>query len=141
MSHRTRNRAAWGIAGTLLLAIGTQAIADASYRFVQIQNGRVHPRVLRIRAGEPLGWVNYSSKIARVSFERDVGKRLVCDTRTSFSLTGERLESQDIQARQFASMCRLAPGEYAYRVDLRNGAGGMGSGAVSRRLEGRVIVE
>lgn len=141
MSHRTRIRTAWSVAGMLLLAIGTQAVADASYRFVQIQNGRVHPRVLRIQAGQQLGWVNYSSKIARVSFERDVGKRLVCDTRTSFRLTGERLESQDIQARQFASMCRLAPGEYAYRVDLRNGVGGMGSGALARSLEGRVIVE
>jgi plastocyanin len=129
------------IATALLLSIEQGAAADSSHRFVQIRSASLNPQVIHIEATDQIGWLNYSSNVARVSFDREVGKQMVCTTRTSFTATGERLESHDIQGTQFASLCRLAPGAYTYRVDLRTGAGagsGLGRG---RRLEGRVIVE
>ena len=130
------------IAAALVATVAGSAVAGTSdRRYVQIKDGRVHPTVVRVGADHTLGWVNYSSRIATVSFEREVGKRLTCESSTSFRLTGTRLQSADIQSTQFASLCRLAPGEYRYRVDLRNGAGGAGAGARDRSFEGMVIVE
>jgi len=116
------------------------AESEPDHRFVRIQQGHLQPRVIQVAAGDELGWINATSQIARVSFERDTARHMVCDRDRGFRLTGEKLESPQIQALQFASMCSLAPGEYAYRVELTAGAGGGGSGSAHRWLEGRVIV-
>jgi plastocyanin len=121
----------------MALLVGA-AHADSSHRFVRITSGGLQPATLHLSPGERIGWVNYSSHIARVSFEREVARQLVCTEEGSFRMTGARLESKGIQATQFASLCELAPGSYVYRVDLHAGAG---SGAGQQRsLEGRVVV-
>ena len=113
--------------------------AKHKHRFVRITSGSLHPKAQNIGTSEAFGWVNYSSKIARVSFDKEVASKMLCTTRTSFRLAGDRLESGDIQGRQFASLCSLQPGEYAYRVELRSGAGT--SAGSSRTLKGTLIVE
>ncbi len=113
--------------------------AKHEHRFVRITSGSLHPKAQKVGTDEAFGWVNYSSKIARVSFDQEVASKMLCTTRTSFRLAGDRLESGDIQGRQFASLCSLQPGEYAYRVELRSGAGT--SAGSSRTLKGTLIVE
>ena len=111
--------------------------AKHKHRFVRITSGSLHPKAQEVGVAEAFGWVNYSSKLARVSFDREVASKMLCTTRTSFRLTGDRLESGDMQGRQFATLCRLEPGEYAYLVELRSGAGD----APSRTLQGMLIVK
>ena len=111
--------------------------AKHKHRFVRITSGSLHPKAQQVGSGDAFGWANYSSKLARVSFDREVAKKMLCTTRTSFHLTGDRLESGDIQGRQFATLCRLEAGEYAYVVELRSDAGS----APTRTLQGMLIVE
>ena len=106
---------------------------------MRIRSSSLHPTAQKVGTDEAFGWVNYSSKVARVSFDQEVAKKMLCTTRTGFQLTGDRLESRDIQGRQFASLCSLQPGEYAYLVELRSGAGT--SAGTSRTLHGTLIVE
>jgi hypothetical protein len=139
----------FSLAAAAALAVGLGAAtsrADESdhetleHEFIRITSASLQPATLELRSDEAIGWLNYSDKIARVSFPRDVGKHLTCHSKGSFRLTGDRLESGDIQARQFASLCQLAPGEYSYRVELRSGAGASGGGTVVRSLEGTLVV-
>lgn len=115
--------------------------ADHPHAFVTILPLKVRPDVQRIHPGDAFGWLNYTNRIARVSFDREVAKHLTCRSEGSFRLTGDRLQSGDIQAQQFATLCSLAPGEYPYRVELRTGVGGGGGGGVTAILEGKIVVE
>ena len=137
MSHPHRSLMALVLTGCLAISIGA-ADADSSHRFVRITPGGLQPATLHLSSGERIGWINYSSHIARVSFDREVARQLVCTEEGSFRATGARLESHGIQATQFASLCELVPGSYLYRVELRSGAGA-GAGP-HRSLEGRVVV-
>jgi hypothetical protein len=133
-----------------LLAAGILAIAPAAaaeeadhidheHRLVRIGETSLRPSRLEIARGDAFGWLNYSSQIATVSFEAAVADKMLCKQRSSFRLSGDRIESGDIQARQFVSLCSLAPGTHPYRVELRSGAGGSGS-AVKRTLGGEIVV-
>jgi hypothetical protein len=141
---RTRSLLAAGVAGTLALAAPARAEdsdhIDHEHRLVRIGSTSLHPPTLKLHAGDAFGWLNYSSEIARVSFDAGVADKMLCKERTSFRLGGDRIESGDVQARQFVSLCSLAPGSYPYRVDLRAGAGGSGGGPV-RTLDGTLVVE
>ena len=105
---------------------------------IRIFEGRVRPEVQTIGSDDALGWLNYTSRIARVSFDKEVGKHLTCTSPGSFRIDGERLVSGQIQATQFATLCNLAPGEYEYQVTLSSGAGT--TGAPERTLGGRIVV-
>lgn len=113
--------------------------ADREHRYVRITSGGLKPEVQRVGSEMALGWVNDSDRIARVSFAREVGAKLLCRAAGGFRLTGDRLSSPDIQSTQFASLCSLAPGDYAYRVELLSGIG-QGS-RTPRAFEGRIVVE
>ena len=113
--------------------------ADHEHQFVRIFEGRVRPGTLVMHSDDAIGWLNYTARIAQVSFDREVAKHLTCHSQGSFHLDGERLVSGDIQATQFATLCNLAPGEYEYRVTLRSGAGTTRGG--EKVLEGRIRVE
>jgi hypothetical protein len=112
---------------------------DHEHRLVRIGSTSLHPETLTIGASDAFGWVNYGSEIASVSFPAAVGEKMLCKQKTNFRLTGDRIESGDIQARQFVSLCALAPGEYSYQVSMRAGAGGSGPGP-GRTLEGKIVV-
>jgi len=100
----------------------------------------LHPSVEHLHLGDRLAWLNYSSKVARISFPASVVERLTCSAPVSFRMTGSRFESADIESDQFASLCQLAPGAYRYRVELRSGIGA-GHREVPRTLRGTIFVE
>jgi hypothetical protein len=108
------------------------------HHFVRISDGKLTPRELHMQGDEAVAWANYSTKNAVISFERDVGKHIVCTERSSFHLTETRLESRELRAKQFASMCQLAPGRYAYIVELRGPTRGV---IPSKGLNGEIVVE
>ncbi len=112
---------------------------DREHRLVRIGDVSLHPQSLEIGAGDAFGWLNYSSQIASVSFDASAADKMLCKQRSSFRLDGDRIDSGDIQAHQFVSLCSLAAGAYPYRVQLRSGAGGSGT-APGRVIEGTIVV-
>jgi hypothetical protein len=112
---------------------------DHDHQLVRIGSTSLRPQTLTIGPNDAFGWVNYGDQIANVSFPASVGEKLLCKQKTNFRLTGDRIESGDIQARGFVSLCSLAPGEYPYQVTMRAGAGGSGGG-VGRTLDGKLVV-
>jgi len=115
-------------------------VAD-EHHYIRITDGGLHPDVLHLESESAVGWMNYSSLIARVSFDKEVAKRITCRAATGFQVTGERLTSPGIQAMQFASLCDFAPGEYTYRVELFPGMGTHQGSARHRTFEGEIVVE
>lgn len=113
--------------------------ADHDHQLIRIFEGRVRPSVQRIHSDDAIGWLNYTARIAQVSFDQEVAKKLTCTAPGGFRLDGARLVSRDIQATQFATLCNLAPGEYDYEVILRSGIGA-GSGN-PKKLSGKIVVE
>ena len=67
-------------------------------------------------------------------------QKMTCTSKGTFHLDGERLRSVVIQFRQFASLCRLEPGEYEYRVELTSGVGGTGGSNLGRSFVGKIRV-
>ncbi len=114
--------------------------AEHDHRMARILETRVSPKVIEIHSADAIGWLNYSSKRARISFDAEVAKNLTCRSKGTFHLDGPRLTSSDIQATQFASLCSLAPGEYEYRVELRSGIGGSGGLGLGKSFTGKIVV-
>ncbi len=114
--------------------------AEHRHAFVRITDGSIRPGSLRVDSEDALGWLNYSRKIARVSFDKDVAERMFCTAKGGFRIAGDRLVSQPIQAFQFASLCRLEPGEYTYRVELVGGAGSAQNLTPVSSREGKIVV-
>jgi hypothetical protein len=112
--------------------------AEHDHQVARILETRVHPKRIEIHSTDAIGWLNYSSKRARISFDAEVVKGMTCRSVGSFHLDGTRLTSSDIQATQFASLCSLAPGEYEYRVELKSGIGG--SGSPGKSFAGKIVV-
>lgn len=119
---------------------GPADLGDARHVFVTILQARLKPETQILEPGDAVGWLNYSNQIARVSFDKDVAKRMVCKKEGSFRLNGDRLESGNIQAQQFATLCVLSKGEYAYRVELFSGVGASGN-VVPTVREGKLVVQ
>jgi plastocyanin len=143
------SRSLCALSSALILVVAMAARADdpavedhanRDHVFVTILALKVRPDVQRLKAGDAVGWLNYTNRIARVYFDKDVAKKMTCTSKGTFRLDGARLASADIQAQQFASLCSLAPGEYAYTVELRSGAGSSGGG-VTNTLDGKIVVE
>jgi hypothetical protein len=142
MSRRSRLALAAALAASFA---GPAQAADPDHvghdhRLVRIGSTSLHPATLRIGAGDAFGWLNYGDQIAVVSFEAGVADKMLCRDKSNFRLTGDRIESGDVQARQFVALCSLAPGSYAYRVQMRAGLGSSGAGP-GRTLEGTIVVE
>ncbi len=114
--------------------------ADHDHRVARILEARVSPKTIEIHSTDAIGWLNYSSRRARISFDAEVAKSMTCKSISTFRLDGPRLTSSDIQATQFASLCSLAPGEYEYRVELRSGIGGSSGGIPGKSFTGKIAV-
>ncbi len=114
--------------------------AEHNHRMARILETRVHPKAIEIHSADAIGWLNYSSKRARISFDAEVAKNLICRSKGTFHVDGPRLISHDIQATQFASLCSLKPGEYEYRVELRSGLGGSGGAGLGKSFTGKIVV-
>jgi len=115
-------------------------VAD-EHHYIRITDGGLHPKVLRLESEAAVGWMNYSSLIARVSFDKEVAKHLTCRAASGFSITNGHLASPGIQSMQFASLCDFAPGEYTYRVELFPGIGTTQGSLGNRTFEGKIVVE
>ncbi len=114
--------------------------ARLAHRLVPIMPGELYPEVQRIQESDAFGWLNYTTRIARVSFDKEVATQLTCTSPSGFHVTGDRFESGDIPSGGFTSLCNLAPGEYHYRVELRSGLW-QGVDPARSVLEGRIVVE
>ena len=114
--------------------------AELDHVYVRITDTGVHPATARMEAGQAIGFLNSSSRVARVSFDASVAAKIKCRTRTGFQLEGARLASGRIQGTQFASLCSIASGSYEYRVDLQPGAG-TGGELVERSFPGKLEVK
>jgi|GEM_PF-5061982 len=144
-------RALWLLTPALLLTLATTMAAETAQvaaspglrsratRFIQITDGRLRPPTQHLHPGELLGWRNYSTQRARISFDTQIAAQLHCRTPGSFRSTGRRLQSGAVQAMQFASRCSLAPGRYGYQVELLSGQGASGRSAL-RVVRGTFIV-
>jgi hypothetical protein len=132
----------------LVAAAGGRAAAEAGdsdhvghrHRVVPITSQRLYPDVQRISVSDAFGWLNYSTMIARVSFDREVVDRLTCRSASRFHPMGDRFESGDIGPGEFTTLCSLAAGEYFYRVELR-ATEGPGDNADLVTHAGKIIVE
>lgn len=116
-------------------------LGDTPHTYIRILQSKLNPPSQTLKAGEAVGWLNYSNRIARVSFPKEVAKKMVCKQEGSFRLSGERLQSGDIQASQFATLCVLSQGEYEYQVELFTGAGAGTTLAPSQTLHGKIVVQ
>jgi len=128
----------------LTIGAATAVAADPDHvghehRLVRIGAASLHPDVLTIDVGDAFGWLNYGDQIASVSFPAEVAEKMLCREKSKFRLTGDRIESGDIQALGFVSLCSLGRGTYEYRVEMRSGAGSSGS-VPGRSLEGTIVV-
>lgn len=112
---------------------------DLEHRYVRITDAGLTPKTSRLDPKKAVGWLNYSSLVARVSFPADVVTKMTCISNGGFRVVGERLESPDIQSTQFASLCRLEPGTYSYEVTLAPGIGN--TTRPPQSFEGRLVVE
>ena len=92
---------------------------EHAHHFVRITDDRLTPRVVEMHSGDAIAWGNYTRKTVRIAFDREVAKRIVCESPGSFRLTDDALASRPLRMLQFASLCRLAPGDYEYEVTLR----------------------
>lgn len=144
---RLHSTLACALALAAAIGFGRSATAAADvdhiehdHRLVRIGALSLHPEVLEIERDDAFGWLNYSSQIATVSFDASIIEKMLCKERNSFHRVGDRIESGNIQARQFVALCSLAPGEYEYRVRMHAGAGTLG-GYVGRELSGRLVVK
>ncbi len=111
---------------------------ELEHQYVRITDAGLRPETSTLAATEAVGWLNYSRMVARVSFPADVAKKMICTSDGGFRSIGERIVSPDIQATQFASLCRLQPGTYPYEVTLAPGIGS--SSRPPRTFEGRLLV-
>ena len=92
--------------------------AQGEHRIVGVTHRALHPEVQLISEAHTFGWLNYTRNVIRVSFDAGVAQKLFCESRSTFRLVGDRLRSGNIATDDFATLCRLAPGEYPYRVEL-----------------------
>jgi hypothetical protein len=122
-------------------AAARAAEPEGRHQYVKIRNWMVHPPTLRVDAGREIGWVNQTGRGVRVQFEPEVAREMVCREGSGFRLNGDVLESPEIRVNQFASMCSLSPGVYAYRVQFSRARGGEGAPGSGRILQGRLVVE
>jgi len=96
---------------------------DLQHRYVRITDAGPRPDSQTLDPKHAVGWLNYSSLVARVRLPVNVAAHMTCTSDGGFRLVGERLVSPDIQASQFVSLCRLAPGAYPYEITLVPGLG------------------
>ena len=65
---------------------------EYEHRFVRITATRVRPETLAVESDQAIGWVNYSSQIARVSFDEEIAEKMTCRSPGGFREELERGE-------------------------------------------------
>ena len=139
------NSLAWlAIASLGLLAAATSVRAEDSdhadhrHRSIRITSSRLHPEPAKLAAQDAIAFLNYSGRIAQISFDESVAKSIACRTRSSFELANGRLVAANVRQGSFVSLCTLASGSYDYKVELKRSAGELENYAVH---EGKIVVK
>ena len=86
---------------------------------VAIAPDRLAPTVKLVGSTEALGWINYTSRVASIEFDASVAETMMCTGPSPFRIDGDQLRAPQVSSGGFATVCKLAPGEYDYRVVLR----------------------
>ena len=109
-----------------------------SHKVVLITDQEVRPERVMLEEGQLVAWISYSAVPAKVVFEREVAKSMICHSLVNFSIKDDELASQLIHAGEFASFCELKPGRYRYKVVRPD----TGESAASARhiLRGEIVV-
>ncbi|MCG8590205.1 MAG: hypothetical protein MJE66_13010 [Proteobacteria bacterium] len=125
--------------GLMAWAAVAQAEADhASHRqeIVAVTATRLVPTVLSVSSQDAFGWLNYSPRQVTIAFDAEVAKELRCTGPSGFQVDDDTLRFGSLTPQGFATLCRLAPGEYDYRVEMP-----AGDGAPERTLVGKIVVQ
>ena len=138
------NRFAWLAAAVAILVLPTTAPAEESdhadhpHTSIRIASSGLRPDRATLPADNAVVFLNYSGRIAQISFPESVAKNITCKARSSFELANGRLTAPYVRQGSFASFCNLAPGDYEYRVELKRSAGELENYAV---LDGVIVVQ
>ena len=138
------NRFAWLAATLAILTVPMTARAEESdhvdhqHSSIRITSSRLHPDRVTLPPENTLVFLNYSGRIAQISFDESVAKNIACKNRSSFELANGRLTAPYVRQGSFQSLCKLAPGSYEYRVELKRSAGELDNYAVH---EGVILVQ
>ena len=127
------------LSGSVLAMDATSDHAHAEHQIIGVSPAALFPAVQRIGPDDTFGWLNYTSSWLSISFDKEVARSLACTAPGGFRIENGRLESGVIEEAHFASLCRLAAGEYAYRVELRD-AGSAPDSRPRKVLEGTLLV-
>ena len=138
------NRFTWLAAAAAILFLPATAPAEESdhvghrHTPIRIASSKPRPDPAKLPAGDALVFLNYSGRIAQISFDESVAKSIACRTRSSFELANGRLVAANVRQGSFVSLCTLASGSYGYKVELKRSAGELENYAVH---EGKIVVE
>ena len=92
-------------------------------RIVGVLPMRLNPPHLVVGSEERIGWLNYTNRAIRISLEPSALWRLRCEGGGGLDLEGAQLSSGRVDRAYFETGCRLAPGEYSYRVERLSSTG------------------
>ncbi len=138
------NRFAWLTAAVAIVILPATAPAedpdhiDHRHTPIRIASSSLRPDPAKLSAADALVFLNYSGRIAQISFDESVAKSITCRTRSAFELSNGRLTAAYVRQGSFVSLCNLAPGNYDYRVELKRSAGEVENYAVH---EGKIVVQ
>ena len=128
------------LSGSVLAMDATSDHAHAEHRIIGVSPTALFPAIQKIGPSDTFGWLNYTSSWLRISFDEEVARNLACTAPGGFAIENGRLDSGVIEEAHFASLCHLAEGEYAYRVELSDPGSAPGS-PPRRVLEGTLLVQ
>jgi hypothetical protein len=97
--------------------------AAHSHAMVRITRARLDPEVARLSPADAIVFLNYSSRIAQITFEPGAAEKIRCATPTSFGLVDGRLKAEYVREGTFATLCSFQPGDYPYLVELKTAPG------------------
>ena len=113
----------------LLIATGASATEGAEGKepdhvglkteIVAIAPDRLSPTVKLVGSTDALGWINYTSRVASIEFDASVAETMMCTGPSPFRVEDDQLRAPNVSSGGFATVCKLAPGEYDYQVVLR----------------------
>ncbi len=138
------NRLTWLAAAAAILFLPATAPAEEPDHIghrhtpIRIASSKPRPDPAKLPAANALVFLNYSGRIAQISFDESVAKSIACKSRSTFELSNGRLTAAYVRQGSFVSLCKLAPGNYDYRVELKRSAGEAENYAV---YDGKIIVE
>jgi len=112
--------------------------AHRDQAMVRIGPEGLDPSTATIGTDDAIGWLYYGSEVAIVVFDGKVAERMICETPGRFLVAGDRVYSSPMRENEFASLCRLKAGEYAYEVRLIESLTEQGP---QRVLRGKIVVE